>query len=480
VIATGTFAAISLGVLLGGLIATHEDIWYIAGPLMFLIAYMGYRATLAFPSVERGSPDLKLDANLFRQALKGIEFARTDRPIWVCMLGLSWFWALSSIVLTQIPAFTRYVLGGDITAVTALITVFIVGLALGAFLSTRTDGSRTEPGLIPIALIGMIAACAALAIDPAITERMQSLKAIMFQRSGQQAAIGILLFGIFGGLYLVPQYSLIQQRTNLGSRARVIAANNLLNALFVITASLSGLILLGFMHWSIKAFFALYCLLSVPVLAFQYRHFGQEFWRLVGFAIGRSFYRIRVEGKANIPESGAALLVCNHLSYADAVVLFGTIDRRCRFVMEDIYHRIPILNWAFRGARTIPISSPLKNRKTFEDAENSAVEALQNGELVFIFPEGRLSPQGEMIPFKRGVMRILERQPVPVIPIAISGLWGSFFSHGGKNAALKGLPRLRWKRRKVCVFFGEQLVQDEISLGRLEQAVQSLYQKGEA
>lgn len=204
--------------------------------------------------------------------------------------------------------------------------------------------------------------------------------------------------------------------------------------------------------------------------------FGHKFWRLVGYVLSRLAYRIRLESESNIPESGPVVMVCNHLSYADAVVLFGNIDRPTRFIMEDIYHRIPVLNWAFRGARTIPISSPLKSRKTFEQAEQTAVEALQNGEFVFIFPEGRLSPAGEQIPFKRGVMRILEQQPVPVIPVAIKGLWGSYFSHGGGKPALKGTPKPRWPRRTVVVRFGEPLDSDNLELKKLEQEVSELYQ----
>lgn len=477
IVAAGSFIAITFGVLLGGMLTTLDNIWLIAGPIMLTVAVIGYRATLAFPTVARGNPELKIDANLFRQSIRGFQIGREDKFTWLSMLGLSWFWAFGSALLTQIPAYTRYVLGGDTAVVTALIAIFVTGLALGAFLSTRTEASRTEPGLIPVALMGLILSGFILAIDPPISTDMQGMGEIFSQWSGRQAGLGMLLFGTFGGLYLVPQYSLIQQRTNLASRARVIAATNLLNAVFMIAASVLGLVLLGFLEWSIQGYFALYCAASLFILALQLREFSHEFWRLIGYAISRTMYPIRVESKTNIPESGPALLVCNHLSYADAVVLFGTIDRRTRFIMEDIYHRIPVLNWAFRGARTIPIASPLKNRKIFQDAEDSAVEALQNGELVFIFPEGRLSPTGEQIAFKRGTMRILERHPVPVVPVAIKGLWGSYFSHGGGRPALKGFPKWRWRRRQVVVCFGEALQAEEVDLKKLEQQVSDLYQK---
>lgn len=475
VVACSGFLAITLGVLLGGFLTTLDNIWYVAGPIMLLVATIGFRATSAFPTVERGTPDLKIDANLFRQSIRGFQIAREDRVIWLSVLGLSWFWAFASAVVTQLPAFTRYVLGGDTALVTLLIAIFVLGLATGAFLSTRTESSRTEPGLVPTALWGMIIAGLILAVDPPISDSVRSISEVLGLWSGQKAVVGVFLFGCFGGLYLVPQYSLIQQRTTLASRARVIAATNFLNAVFMILASALGLILLGLYHWSIQAYIALYCLTSLVILVLQLHEFSHEFWRLVGYALSRSIYRVRVESKSRIPESGPALLVCNHLSYADSIVLFGTIDRRTRFIMEDIYHRIPVLNWAFRGARTIPITSPLKNRKIFEEAENEAANALQNGELVFIFPEGRLSPAGEQIPFKRGAIRILERQPVPVIPVAIKGLWGSYFSHGGSKPALKGLPKWHWRRRRVTVRFGEPIQADLVDLQKLEQEVARLY-----
>ncbi len=478
-IATGTFIAIGTGALIGGFFATLDNIWFVAGPVMILTAAIGYRATLDFPSVDRGSPDLQLDTHLFRQTMKGVELARSDRSIWVAILGLSWFWAFSSAVLTQLPSYTRFVLGGDARIAAVLISIYILGLGLGAFLSTRTKDRHTESGLIPLALMGLIVSGFILAIDPPAETQIQSLREIFDHWSGQQAGWGLLLFGISSGLYLVPQYALIQQRTHLGSRARVVALTNLINALFMVLASVLGLLLLVVLHWSIKSYFLLYCLLSLAVLGRQFKEFGHEFWRLISFALSRAMYRIQMEGLDNIPASGPAVLVCNHLSYVDSIILFGTIRRRTRFIMEDIYYRIPVLNIAFKGARTIPISSPLKSRTTFLKAEQEAVKALQKGELVFIFPEGQLSPEGQMLPFKRGVMRILERQPVPVIPVAIHGLWGSFFSHGGKTAALRGIPRLRLHRHQVSLCFGKAMESQDISLENLEEEVAILYSKME-
>ena len=201
----------------------------------------------------------------------------------------------------------------------------------------------------------------------------------------------------------------------------------------------------------------------------------QKFWRRFNYFLARLAYRIELIGQENIPESGPVLLVCNHISYADSVILFGSINRPTRFIMEEFYYRIPILNWVFRGARTIPITSPLKNRKIFEQAEQLAKDALSNGEMVFIFPEGRLSPKGEIIPFKRGVMRIIEDQPVNIVPVAIAGLWGSFFSHGGGSPAVKGFPKLRLGRRRVMVKFAPVLNSEDISLEDMQRKVSALH-----
>lgn len=475
IVAAGTFIAITIGVLLGALLAALEQFWLIAGPCMILIALIGYWATRALPQVPVGVPRLSFDPNIWRQARQGMQFARTDHQTWISILGISWFWAIGSIYLTQLPMYTGYTLRGDAIVAAILVSCFIFGLLSGAYFCTRTQFSRTEPGLIPTGLMGLLFSGLAFAQFSIPADSLQSAGQVFTQAAGLGAAFSVFLIGMFGGLFVVPQYALLQQRTELSFRARVVAANNLLNALFMIIACLASIVFLGLLQWSLKPYLTLCALFCLPILIMQMKELSHEFWRLVGYVLARTAYRVKILDKDKIPESGPVLLVCNHISYADAVVLFGSIDRRTRFVMEDIYHRIPVLNWAFRGARTIPISSPLKNRKKFEDAEISTVEALRSGEMVFIFPEGRLSPAGEIIPFKRGVMRILEQQPVTIVPVAIKGLWGSYFSHGGGKPALKGFPKLGLKRRLVTVKFGDPLEGSKTTLESMQRKVAELH-----
>ncbi len=475
VVAAGTFIAITFGALLGALLATLDSLWLIAGPTMLVTAFAGYRATCAMPEVQMGMSNLKIDLNLLRQAGRGMQLARADRTTWLSILGISWFWTIGSIYLTQLPMYARYALSGDPLVVAILVACFILGLGSGAFFCTRTEHSRTEPGLIPVGLIGLSISGLIFCQLSISAGSLLSANQVFSQVAGVGAGVSVFLIGMFGGLFVVPQYALLQQRTDLSSRARVIAANNLLNALAMTIASCASISFLSLLEWPLKTYLTLCALLSLPILIILMKEFSHEFWRLVGYVLARSAYHVNILNKDKIPIQGPVLLVCNHISYADAVVLFGSIDRRTRFIMEDIYHRIPLLNWAFRGARTIPISSPIKNRKKFEEAESSAVEALRSGEMVFIFPEGRLSPAGEIIPFKRGVMRILERQPVTVIPVAIKGLWGSYFSHGGGQPALRGFPRFRIKRRLVTIKFGDALDGSETRLEDMQRQVAELH-----
>jgi 1-acyl-sn-glycerol-3-phosphate acyltransferase len=442
---------------------------------MIFIALIGYGATRALPKVAMGAPQLNFDLNLWRQAQQGTQFACTDHLTWISILGISWSWAIGSIYLTQLPMYSRYALKGEAVVASILVSCFIFGLLSGAFFFTRTQFSRTEPGLIPVGLIGLMISGLAFAQFSIPVDYLQSAGQVFTQATGLGAGTSVFLIGMFGGLFVVPQYALLQQRTALNSRARVVATNNLLNALFMIVTSLSSIIFLGIFQWSLKLYLTLCALICLPILLIQMKELSHDYWRLVGYLLARTAYRVKILNKGNIPENGPVLLVCNHISYADAVVLFGSIDRRTRFVMEDIYHRIPVLNWAFRGARTIPISSLLKSRKKFEEGENSAVDAIRNGEMVFIFPEGRLSPAGEIIPFKRGVMRILEQQPVTVVPVAIRGLWGSYFSHGGGKPALKGFPKLSLRRRLVTVKFGDPLEASKAALESMQQQVAQLH-----
>ncbi len=468
-IASGTFLAITLGTLAGTWMASGQMPFWTIAALMLALSTFGLTAAYHLPAVERGAHDLSIDSNLFRAAARGIALARQDKRLESSILALSWFWLFGTGFVTQLPTWSRAVLGNEASHLGTMFSAMVVGLLAGVLAAGRTSRRYLETGFILPALIGLIICGCLFALLP-----LALVTGVDSSSQPPKLTMSLLLVGtqgVFGGLFLVPLYALLQQRSSLKERARIIAANNLVNSLCILAAALLGLAVFSLMQNGLTTFFLLLALSGLALIRVL-SAYAQSSWRLVGAVISRIFYRLDIEGRENIPPKGPVLFVCNHLSYADSVILFGAIERPTRFIMEDKYWRIPLFNPVLRSARTIPVCSPFRDRQTFEQAFEIAAEALQAGEAVFVFPEGRLSPNGETIAFKRGFERILARAPAVVVPVAIQGLWGSWFSHGGGKPALTGWPKPG--RRRVYVRFGSPIETEQPSAERLRQEVLQL------
>ncbi len=233
------------------------------------------------------------------------------------------------------------------------------------------------------------------------------------------------------GLYSVPLYALIQTRCAPSHRARIIAANNIINALFMIAAAAYAVILLNVVKLSVPELLLSASLLNAVVAIYIYGLMPEFLLRFLSWLLVHSIYRIRTRGASNIPDRGAALLVCNHVSYVDALLLMAASPRPIRFVMDVSIFRVPVLSWLFRQVRAIPIAPARVDAALKQRAFEQVSEALRDGQLVCIFPEGRITDTGELYPFRPGLTRVLQADPVPVIPVALQGLWGSLFSRAG-------------------------------------------------
>jgi 1-acyl-sn-glycerol-3-phosphate acyltransferase len=258
--------------------------------------------------------------------------------------------------------------------------------------------------------------------------------------------IDLLMIGVFGGIFIVPLYSLMQQRADKAARARVIAANNIFNALFMVASAILGITMLVVVELSIAEFFLLLTLLNLVVALYVSKLVPIFALRFFTWMITHTLYRVTHKDLHHIPDKGGALLICNHVSYMDAPLLAGACHRPIRFVMFEDLYKIPVLHWFFRTSKVIPISH---RGRTIRTAMNEIQRALDNGEVVLIFPEGHLTYDGEVDQFRRGMDMILQRSPVPVVPLALQGLWGSYFSRHGGKAMLK-LPKRFWSKVTVA------------------------------
>ncbi|WP_271411033.1 MFS transporter [Pseudomonas sp. Q1-7] len=445
----GTFLAILAGTISAGIMMSAERYEPVVACAIVLTASLGYLASRGIPRAAAALPELRLDWNIFRQSWQILRLGLGQRPsVSRSLVGNSWFWFLGAVYLTQIPAYSKELLHGDESVVTLILTVFSVGIALGSMLCERLSGGKVEIGLVPFGSIGLTLFGLLLWWHSgAFPQGAVPHDWLALLGHGQAWLIlaDILGIGLFGGFYIVPLYALIQARTAEHERARVIAANNILNALFMVVSAIVSILLLSVAGLAIPELFLVVSLMNIAVNSYIFKIVPEFSMRFLVWLLGHSMYRVEHKGLDAIPEEGAAVLVCNHVSFVDALLIGGAVRRPVRFVMYYKIYQLPVLNFIFRTAGTVPIAARHEDLLVYDAAFKKIAEYLRNGELVCIFPEGKLTGDGELNEFKSGIERILEENPVPVIPMALQGLWGSFFSRD----PAKGVFRRFWSRVRL-------------------------------
>ncbi|WP_043309963.1 MFS transporter [Pseudomonas sp. ML96] len=471
----GTFLAILAGTIGAGLLMSGEGYRMLVGIAIVATAALGYLSSRSIPHFAAALPQLQLDWNIFRQSWQIMRLGLGQRPaVSRSLIGSSWFWFLGAVYLTQIPAFAKTLLHGDESVVTLILTVFSVGIALGSMLCERMSGHKVEIGLVPFGSFGLslfgILLWAASSSFPQAAAAHDWL-GLLAMGEAWWVLLSILGLGVFGGFYIVPLYALIQSRTEEHERARVIAANNILNALFMVAAAVVSILFLSVAKLSIPQLFLAISLMNIAVNLYIFKIVPEFTMRFLIWMLSHSMYRVQHQNLQVIPEEGAAVLVCNHVSFVDALLIGGAVRRPVRFVMYYKIYNLPVLNFIFRTAGTVPIAGRNEDPEVFERAFARIAQYLAEGEVVCIFPEGKLTTSGDIDEFKAGVERILAANPVPVIPMALQGLWGSFFS----RAPHKGLFKRFWSRVNLVAGTalpadtGRLVLQEQVTLLRGDQ-----------
>lgn len=468
----GTFLAILAGTIGAGIMLSSGNYTVIVSLVIIAVAVLGYLASRAIPSAPADTPQLRLNWNIFSESWATLRLGLNQTPaVSRSVVGNSWFWFVGAIYLTQIPAYAKDWLSGDETVVTLILTVFSVGIALGSLLCEKLSGRKVEIGLVPFGSFGLTVFGLLLwwhsGLMPQNIQANDWLGVLGFSQAWW-VLLDILGLGVFGGFYIVPLYALIQSRTSESERARVIAANNILNALFMVVSALVTILLLSVAGLTIPELFLVVSLMNIAVNAYIFKIVPEFSMRFLIWLLGHSMYRVQHKHLELIPDEGAALLVCNHVSYVDALLIGGAVRRPIRFVMYYKIYDLPVLNFIFRTAGTIPIAGRGEDEAIHDQAFDRIARYLADGELVCIFPEGKLTTDGQIDEFKAGVMRILERTPVPVIPMALQGLWGSFFSRDPH----KGFFHRLWSR--VTLVAGAPIAADEATQKLLRERVMAL------
>ncbi|MES2400400.1 MAG: MFS transporter, partial [Pseudomonadota bacterium] len=482
----GTFVAILLGNIVGGLIVAIPDVGphYVALGCV-LLALVG-RATAQFiPLAPATDPGLKINWNPVTETWRNLKLANNNIVVFRSMLGISWMWFFGAVFLSQFPSFAKEVMHGDEQVASLLLVVFSIGIATGSLLCEVLSKRHVEIGLVPLGAIGM----SVFAVDLYFASRgmppsqVMGVWAFLSQHDHWRVMIDLALLSLFAGLYSVPMYALIQLRSQPTHRARIIAANNILNALFMIVSSiLAGALLKA--EFSIPQIFLFVGLANAVVAFYIFMLVPEYLLRFVALLASRLVYRFRITGDEHIPTAGAAILTCNHVSFVDPVLLMAASPRPIHFVMDHRIFKMPVLGWFFKLAKAIPIAPKSENPELYEAAFEAAAKVLRDGDLLAIFPEGGLTRSGELQAFKGGIMKILEnaeRDGVnePVIPMALTNLWGSFFSRAEKGVAMSR-PFRRGFLSRVGLNVGRPVAPADVEPVSLRAKVEQLFEKGTA
>ena len=467
----GTFVAILLGQLVAGLFLDAGQIMA-ASATMIAIAALGYLVSRAVPAAPATDPTLKVNWNFITETGRLLKYAASQRVVFLAILGISWFWFYGAILLAQMPAYAKVTLSAEKSVFILLLAVFSISIGIGSLLCEKLSQSRIEIGLVPFGSIGLtlFALDLAFASELPTSQSLRTVAEFLATVGSYRILADIFLIGLFGGFYIVPLYTMIQTRTAESHLSRVIAANNVLNAAFMVVAAGLGAGLLA-AGLSIPQLFLVLAVLNAVVVIYLYKLVPEFLLRFVAWILINTLYRLRERGMEHVPKEGAAVLVCNHVSFVDALIISAAVPRPARFVMYHTIFKVPVLSWLFRTVKAIPIAPAKEDAAMKERAMDAIAQALADGELVCIFPEGKITADGNINEFRPGIEDIIKRTPVPVVPMALRGLWGSYFSRKG-GAAFRGLPWKFWMKLELVAEAPMQPA--NVSAADLQQRVQQL------
>ncbi|MCY7354758.1 MAG: MFS transporter [Lysobacter sp.] len=477
----GTSISILIGMLFGGLIFKLAGEYgpVVAATAIVMLAITGNLVSRAIPRAEAGAPDLKINWNPIPESFAVLRLAKKQLTVRNAMLGVSWFWFIGTVMTANLPTYADVNLGGTETLYIFALALFSIGTGVGSLLCEKLSARTVEIGLVPLGAFGISGFMLDLyfARSGITTSTGLDVSAFLQQTGGWRVVMDLVGIGMFAGFFVVPLFALIQSRTPKSEISRVIAAMNIQNSALVVLAAVLGIVAQRYLGWTIPQVFLALAIGNALVALWIFTIVPEFLMRFLSWLLVKTLYRLRIRGMEHIPDEGAALVVCNHVSYMDALILSGAIPRPVRFVMYHKIFRIPVMSWIFRTAKAIPIAPAKEDKALMLRAFAEIDRALAEGEIIGIFPEGRLTSDGEIAAFKSGVERILETRPVPVVPIALRGMWTSMWSRRGMQSESGRMARMRMPRRfraHVEVVAGAPVDGSEATAERLEAEVRRL------
>lgn len=465
----GTFLAILIGTIFGGLATTISWANQVIGIGVIFVAIIGIITSKKVMKVNNATTDIKVDYTFIKPTFDIMKLTKNNRNVFYAVLGISWFWFLGAAILSVLPSLVKDTFYGDQAVGTFFLATFTVGMGLGSFLCNKYSNKRVEVGMVPLSAIGM----SIFLLDlfyvghswSYFGPELMNINQFLTVNNSFRAFFDLFVVSTFGGMFIIPQFAFIQTRSSEHEVSRIIAGNNIWNTIFMVSAAVIIMVLNG-MGVTIPKILGIFAIINIAFSFFLYfKAYTEETLRLIGQILSHLFYDLEIEGEHNIPSEGGAIIACNHVSYVDWLIIMAVAPRPVRFVIDHSYYNKPGMSFWYDQARLIPIATRKESEATLNAAFDRISSNLKEGRCLGIFPEGYLTKDGKMRSFQPGIVRIVKHNPVPVIPMAIDGLWGSFFSHANKGA-LRGFPVPR--RRKVKITIGSPISPEELELKDLE------------
>jgi acyl-[acyl-carrier-protein]-phospholipid O-acyltransferase/long-chain-fatty-acid--[acyl-carrier-protein] ligase len=421
----GTFVAIILGFPAAAWMSIHfrAEPW-LSAVILIGLALFGLVMSLGITRVPAADPGKKFQSNFLGAILRQMRSWRGDRPLVLAVVGNIYFNFLGQLLFLNLFFFGLEVLHLDEMGIGRLTMSLALGIGVGSAAAGYLSGGKIEYGLVPLGAFGMSVVSALLALPGGSVMRIMVL---------------IAALGFAGGFFIVPISALLQHRPDPAKKGEVLATANLLSFAGIFLASGAHYLLAQVAHLTPGQIFLFGGVLTLAGAVYALFLLPDALLRFILWLLTRTIYRIRVEGRDNIPAKGGALFVCNHVSFVDALLLLASTDRQVRFMMYKGHYELPHVKPFARILGVIPISSEQRPREMIRSLQ-TASDAIRAGEVVCIFAEGQITRIGHLLPFRRGFERIMKDVEAPIIPVGLDGVWGSIFSFQ-KGRFLWKLPR---------------------------------------
>ncbi len=459
IIGLGTFISIILGTIAGGLLFDAFDNQANTGFILIALATAGMMASRGISRVPPADPAKPYRLNFLGEFWRQFTYARKDFVLLISIVGSTYFWFLGALVQQSVMIYGRNELQLSFFNTSILFAMMAVGIGLGSMAAGYISKRKIETGLIPLGAIGVSA-----------------FSFLMGQAGLPTDQFGLFLgcVGFFGGFYIVPINALVQHRPESRRKGSIIAMQAFLSWVGILLAA-GVYFLLKSIGLSTSNIFTVVGAVTLVATVYVLWLLPDSFLRLLLVLLTNTLYRIRIRGRDNIPDKGGVLFVCNHLSYIDALFLFASIDRPIRFIMSDDVYRIWFVKPFAKILQVIPMPSRQRPRQIVQGLREASARIVA-GEVVCIFAEGQVSRTGNLLPFRRGFVRIMRDLDNPIIPVNLGGVWGSIFSYERGRAVWKMPKRIPYP---VSVRFGKPMAAHSQPT-EVRQAVQDLAQPYES